>query len=102
ATLRTLNTAEVTLLVTNQGNYGTIQQMIDAGLLPKFFTGTVNGFNYGVVSVGSEFVSAAIPSSPEAGRYGFYIIPYGVVRYSSIESLSRAGQAGTPVGIDER
>jgi len=97
ATLRTITTAEVAFLSMNKGNFGTMSQMIDAQLLPETFRGTVNGFNYGVISVGSEFVVAAIPNDPGSARYGFYVAPDGLVRYSTIESLAPAGRSGAPV-----
>ena len=97
ATLRTINTAEVTFLSVSKGNFGTISQMIDVGLLPENFRGAVNGFNYGVISSGSDFVGAAIPNASGSGRYGFYVTPDGTVRYSTIEQLAPAGQNGAPV-----
>jgi hypothetical protein len=97
ATLRTINTAEVTFLAVNNGNFGTMSQMIEAQLLPENFRGTVSGFNYGVISVGSDYVVAAIPNDSGSIRYGFYTTPDGLVRYSTIESLAPAGQSGAPV-----
>src|SRR5262249_53582275 len=44
ANLRTVNTAEVTYLSTSGGNYGTISDMIAAGLLDSRFNGTFNNF----------------------------------------------------------
>jgi hypothetical protein len=97
ATLRTINTAEVTYLAVSRGNFGSMSQMIDEGLLPGNFRGIVNGFNYGVISVGSDFVVAAIPNDSGSARNGFYVTPDGVVRYSTIESLAPAGKNGAPV-----
>jgi hypothetical protein len=42
--------------------------MIDGGLLPENFRGVVNGFNYGVINTGSDFVVAAIPNASGSGR----------------------------------
>jgi hypothetical protein len=97
ATLRTINTAEVTYLSTSQGSFGTLQQMIDAGLLPENYRGTVNGFRFGINSVGSDYIGAAIPSDPGSAKYGFYVTPDGVIRYSTIDFLAPAGQSGAPV-----
>jgi hypothetical protein len=97
ASLRTINTAEVIYLPVSQGNFFTMSQMIDEGLLPSNFRGTVNGFNYGVVTVGSDFVVAGIPNDSESARYGFYVTPDGVVRYSTIDALAPAGRNGSPV-----
>jgi|GEM_PF-4891587 len=97
ATLRTINTAEVTHLSISRGNYGSLTQLIEEAFLPSNFTGTVSGYRFGVVSVGSDFVTAAIPDSPDGARYAFYITPDGVVRYSTIESLAPVGMGGLPV-----
>lgn len=97
ATLRTINTAEVTYLSISQGNFGTMSQMIDAKLLPETFRGTVNGFNFGLINVGSDFVVAAIPNDSGSARYGFYVTPDGVVRYSTIDALAPTGRNGSPV-----
>src|SRR5881392_1178099 len=49
ATLRTINTAEVTYLSTAQGKYGSLSSLIAAGLIPSnFVPGPVSGYNFGV------------------------------------------------------
>src|SRR5262245_60161416 len=42
--LRTINTALVTYLSSNGGKYGTIPQLIDAGLLDARFNSVISGF----------------------------------------------------------
>ena len=44
AQVRTINTAEVTYLSSNQGAYGSIPELITAGLLDNRFTGSVSVF----------------------------------------------------------
>src|ERR1700757_2813147 len=55
ADLRTINTAEVTYLSSAQGNYGTISQLISAGLLDSRFTGTVGGYNFNITTSGPDY-----------------------------------------------
>src|SRR5438552_5997055 len=46
ANVRTINTAEVVYLSSNGGKYGSIPDMIKAGLLDARFNGPVSGFNW--------------------------------------------------------
>ncbi|HLQ76377.1 MAG TPA: prepilin-type N-terminal cleavage/methylation domain-containing protein, partial [Terriglobia bacterium] len=49
ATLRTINTAEVTYLSTAQGKYGNLAMLISAALIPSnFVPGPVSGYNFSV------------------------------------------------------
>src|SRR4051794_34244952 len=97
ATLRTINTAEVTYLSSNGGNYGTITNLVSAGLLDSRFNGTVGGYSYTVVASAGDYTATAVPATSNAGRYGYYSVPDAVVRYSTATSLAPAGQAGNPV-----
>jgi type II secretory pathway pseudopilin PulG len=97
ATLRTINTAQVTYLSSNSGNYGTIANLVSAGLLDTRFNGTVGGYNFTIVSSGADYTATATPASPNSGRYAYYSVPDAVVRYSTAASLAPAGQAGNPV-----
>src|SRR5262249_1366705 len=82
ATVRTITTAEITYLSSAQGNYGSLTQLIGAGLLDSGFNGTKSGYNYGVLTTGLDYTITAYPASTNNGRYGYYSIPDGVVRYS--------------------
>jgi prepilin-type N-terminal cleavage/methylation domain-containing protein len=98
ATLRTINTAQVTYLSSNGGNYGTISNLVGAGLLDSRFNGgTVGGYNYTVVASSYDYTATADPASSNSGRYGYYSLPDAVIRYSTAASLAPAGQAGNPV-----
>jgi len=102
ATLRTLNTAEVTYLTTAQGKYGQLADLITAGLIPSNFTsGPVSGYNF-IVSLDTttftDFTVSANPASTNEGRYAYYLVPDGVVRYSTVATYApNAAAAGTPV-----
>ncbi len=91
--LRTINTAEVTFLATAKGTYGTIPQLISAGLLDSRFNGTVSGYNFSVTVTGTDYKATAEPASPQAGRYGFFSTADDLrIRYST--TLAPPGQAG--------
>src|SRR5262245_31606834 len=46
--LRLVNTAEVTYASSNQGSYGTISELVAAGLLDNRFTQIVSGYSFSV------------------------------------------------------
>jgi prepilin-type N-terminal cleavage/methylation domain-containing protein len=97
ANIRTINTAQVTYLSSNGGNFGTITNLVSAGLLDTRFNGIVNGYNFTVVASGADYTATATPASSNTGRYGYYSLPDAVIRYSTVTSLAPAGQAGNPV-----
>jgi prepilin-type N-terminal cleavage/methylation domain-containing protein len=98
ASVRTVTTAEITYLSSSGGYYGTIAQLVTAGLLDTGFNGTKSGYIYGITSTGLDYTITASPASPNNGRYGYYSVPDGVVRYSTTTTLAPTGQAGNPVG----
>ena len=83
AQLRTINTAEVTYLSSNQGAYGSIPELITAGLLDNRFTGSVSGYNFTVTASASSYTASATPTSTNAGRYGYFALPDAVVRWQT-------------------
>ena len=106
AQLRTINTAEVTYLSSNQGSYGGIASLVTQGLLDNRFNGSVSGYNFSVTASGSDYTATAQPTSANAGRYGYYSTPDAVIRYSTVTSgcggpggnCYPANQSGSPVG----
>jgi type IV pilus assembly protein PilA len=102
AQIRTINTAEVTYLSSNGGNYGSIPELITAGLLDSRFATSVSGYNFGVTAASSDYTATATPTSTNAGRYGYYSTPDAVVRYQTATSANCApcfptGMSGSPV-----
>jgi type IV pilus assembly protein PilA len=101
ATLRTINTAEVTYLSTAAGQFGQISDLIGNALIPSnFIPGPVSGYNFTIVlaATNRDFTVTALPASPNDGRYGYYVTPDGTVRYSTVTSLApSAAAAGQPV-----
>ena len=105
AQLRTINTAEVTYLSSNQGSFGDVQSLISQGLLDNRFTSSVSGYQFTVTSSGSDYTANAQPVSANAGRFGYYSVPDAVIRYSTVTTgcggpsgqCFPTGQSGAPV-----
>ena len=102
AQIRTVNTAEITYLSSNQGSYGDIPQLITQGLLDSRFSGSVSGYSFAVSVSGSDYTTSATPTSTNAGRFGYYSTPDAVIRYASVSSTTCSpcfptGLSGSPV-----
>jgi len=102
ATLRTINTAEVTYLSSSGGNYGTLAELVSAGLLDSTFALTParkSGYDYTIVLSGTltDYTAEAAPVSSNTGRYGYYTVPDAVVRYSTVSTLAPTGKSGMAV-----
>jgi type IV pilus assembly protein PilA len=105
AQLRTVNTAEVTYLSSNQGSYGDVVSLISQGFLDNRFTASVSGYQFSVSASGANYTANAQPVSANAGRFGYYSVPDAVVRYSTVTTgcggpggnCFPAGQSGAPV-----
>jgi hypothetical protein len=101
ANLRTINTAEVTHL-SSKGKYGTIQDLIKAGLLDPRYGSQIWQYQYSVQVSGEDYIATARPISTEAGRFGYYSRADAVVRYAlekdaTCDPCFPAGQSGAPV-----
>ena len=88
ANLRTVNTAQVTYLSSAGGNYGSIPDLLTAGLLDSRFSGNVSGYSFVVTASGSDYTATATPTSTNSGRYGYFSVPDAVVRYQSATSTN--------------
>jgi len=93
AEIRTINTAEVTYLSSNQGSYGSIPELITAGLLDGRFTGSVSGYTFTVTASASNYTAQGIPTSANAGRYGYFALADAVVRWAT--STMQAANSAT-------
>ena len=105
AQLRTINTAEVTYLSSNQGNYGDVTSLVSQGFLDSRFTGSVSGYTFTVSASGTNYTDSAMPTSGNAGRYSYYSGPDAVIRYGTGTGCGGpggncfpTGQSGAPVG----
>ena len=101
AQIRTVNTAEVTYLSSNGGNYGSIPELIRrvcwTTVLPVRFPAT--RFPYR-----RRAATTLLPRlhSTNAGRFGYMSLPDAVVRYQTATSTTcnpcfPTGQSGSPV-----
>jgi type IV pilus assembly protein PilA len=102
AQVRTINTAEVTYLSSNQGSYGSIPELITAGLIDNRFTGSVSGYTFTVTASGTTYTANATPTSTNAGRYGYFSLTDAVIRWATATSATCSpcfptGQSGNAV-----
>ena len=97
AQLKTVNTAEVTYISTNQGNYGDIPSLITQGLLDARFSGSISGYNYTVTVSAGDYTANATAISANAGRFDFYTKPDYIIRYSTDPTRAPTGLSGAPV-----
>ena len=96
ANVRTINTAQVTYLASSGGNYGTLKDLVDAGLLDESFLSIKAGYHFSTVATGFEYIATAVPAAG-GGRFGVYSTPDAVVRHSLAPILSPKGQEGQPL-----
>ena len=52
---------------------------------------------WSVIAVGSNYVAAAVPESQSTGRFGYFVLPDAIIRYSMPQFLSPRSQGGKPV-----
>ena len=102
ANVRTINTAEVTYLSSSGGSYGTVSDLITAGLVDSRFNNAVSGYSFTVTASGQDYTVNAYPTSANSGRFGYYSLPDAVVRYQAATATNcspcfPSGQSGSPV-----
>jgi type II secretory pathway pseudopilin PulG len=98
ANLRTLNTAEVQYISTNQ-QYGGLSALVNAGLLDDRYTNGSAGYNFDVqLSANSlDYTATATAQGANAGRFDYYTKPDYVIRYSADPNRAPTGVTGEPV-----
>src|SRR5215471_5131169 len=84
ATLKTISTAQISYTTANSGTFGTLPDLIAAGLIPSSLSAaSVNGYSY-TVDIASGFrdytVWAKAVTNRE-GRYDYYTAPDWVIRF---------------------
>lgn len=101
ATLRTLNTAEVTYASAAAGGsvYGTIAQLVSVGLADSSLMTGKAGYNYTITVSGNglDYTAVAAATSGTTGRYDYYTTPDYLIRYSTDSTRAPAGLAGQAV-----
>ena len=85
AQLRTINTAEVTYLSSNQGAFGSIPDLVTQGLLDSRFLGSVSGYNFTITASGPNYTANADPTSTNSGRFGYFSTPDAVIRFATYQ-----------------
>ena len=102
ATLRTINTAQITYMSSNGGNFaGTLAALVSEGLLDDRFgtdPSSVGGYSYAMTQPGgtTDYMIAAEPLSSNSARFDYYSITDAVVRYG--DDADNPSAQGTPVG----
>jgi prepilin-type N-terminal cleavage/methylation domain-containing protein len=87
STLKAINTAEVTFLSTSGGKFGTLADLVTAGLLDSRFAGaSVSGYIFVVTASGADYTANATPASANSGRFAYFTLPDAVIRYSTATS----------------
>src|SRR2546425_9669060 len=97
AQLKTINTAEVTYISSNQGSYGSIPLLITQGFLDARFTASISGYNYTIDVSGNDYTANATAVSSNAGRFDFFTRPDYVIRYSTDPTRSPSVLSGEPL-----
>src|SRR5687767_5750771 len=98
ANLRTISNAEAAYLSASGGYYGTLDQLVSAQVLDDRFAGaSVGGYMYALSANQFAFTVEATPRSSNMGRYGYYMVTDGVIRYSTAMTMAPVGQAGGAV-----
>jgi hypothetical protein len=96
ANLRSIHSAEEQFKASGT-RYGDLRELITAGYLDDSFLRDKSGYTFSVTVLLTEYTATALPASTNTGRYGYFIDPNGVVRYSETATLAPPGQNGLPV-----
>ena len=99
ASLRLLNTAEVTYSSDMNGLYGTIPDLVAAGLLDARFGTAMQGFVFDAALSSDKFdyTATARARTLNEARFDFYTRPDYVIRYSTDPAHAPTGLTGEPV-----
>jgi prepilin-type N-terminal cleavage/methylation domain-containing protein len=98
ANLRTISNAQAAYLAASGGFYGGLSELVSSELLDDRFTGGfISGYTYFIDASRFDYTAIATPTSLNMARYGYYITPDGVIRYSSIATLAPAGETGSAI-----
>ena len=94
ARIQNINTAQSKYMSSHQ-KYGTLQELVDAGLLERAFLDQAQGYRFRIETQESEYVVLATALAA-SGRYDYYSFADGVVRYSSDSRKAPPGSSGAP------
>ena len=99
STLRVVNTAEVTYSSATSSVFGSISQLVGAGLLDSSLTATKAGYNYTIQlsANGLDYTATATAVAFLGGHYDYYTTADYLVRYSSDTTRAPNGLTGQTV-----
>jgi prepilin-type N-terminal cleavage/methylation domain-containing protein len=102
ANLKTINTAEANYILSSSGNFGTVTDLMTAGLIDSRFNNPVSGYQFTITASGPDYTANALPTGVNTGRYGYYTLPDSVIRYATAISATcvpcyPSGMSGEPV-----
>ena len=97
--LRLVNTAQVTYASASQGAYGTVPNLVSAGLLDARFQNIVAGYSFTItVSADTlDYTANATARTANDGRFDYYTRPDYIIRYSTDATRAPSGLTGEPV-----
>ena len=97
--LRLMNTAEVTYSSNSNGQYGTVSELVAAGLLDNRFIQVVSGYSFSVAPSANALDYTAYATARQAndGKFDYYAKPDYVIRYSTDPLRAPTGLTGEPV-----
>lgn len=99
ATMKVINTAEVTYSSAAGSTYGSLTNLISGGLLDSSLTSTKSGYNYAITLSANflDYTATAVANSSVMGRFDFYTSPDYVIRYTTDSTRAPSGLPGEPV-----
>jgi hypothetical protein len=100
ATLRTINTAEITYSSAHDGSWGTLEDLTDAMLLDSRFGYQlpVQGYRYNVSFSPHGYIATATRDAANcAARWDLFSKEDAIIKYSADVRRAPSGKAGTPV-----
>ena len=97
ANLRLVNSAETSLTVVGGQNYGTIPDLVTAGLIDGRFLTPISGYVFTVDATNGDYTAYATVRMANDGRFDYFTRPDNVIRYSTDAARAPTGFSGEPV-----
>jgi len=97
ANLRLVNSAETSYTVSGGLNFGSIPELVTAGLIDSRFLTPLSGYVFTIEASGGDYTAHATVRMANDGRYDFFTRPDNVIRYSTDAARAPTGLSGAPV-----
>lgn len=99
ANLRNLNSAQLQYSAANRNFYGSIDDLIDSGLIPANLANLSNGYQYTIELSAdrTDYTARATAAGAVGGRYDYYSGMDFIIRYADNAARAPVGRAGEPV-----